>query len=181
MSQKELGARTPGELECVEQFIVTVRGRCVMLDTTLAALYGVKAKALNQAVRRNIARFPADFMFQLTAEEHGALRSQSVTLEPGRGRHRKYLPFAFTEQGVAMLSGVLHSSRAIEVNIHIMRVFVRLRETAVVHTSVLKELSKLCERVDVHDHAIGAIMGVLDELLQQPKRKARRIGFETEE
>lgn len=181
MSQVERGAGASAELERVAEFIVVLRGRCVMLDTALAALYGVSPKALNQAVKRNMARFPADFMFQVTPEEHAALRSQFVILEPGRGRHRKYLPFAFTEQGVAMLSGVLQSRRAIEVNIHIMRVFVRLREAAAVHSKVLTELNKLSDRVDIHDEAIGAIMGVLDEFLQQPSRATRRIGFETEE
>jgi len=179
MVQRELGARSPADLESVEHSIVSLRGQRVMLDMDLAALYGVPSKALNQAVRRNSTRFPSDFMFQLTTEEHAALRSQSVTLEPKRGRHRKYLPYAFTEQGVAMLSSVLRSSRAIEVNIHIMRVFVRLREKVEVYSRVLAELSMLRDRVDIHDESIGAIMNALDQLLRQPSRTTRRIGFET--
>ena len=105
--------RGPLPVEPVERHIVQVRGHKVMLDADLAELYGVPTKILNQAVSRNRARFPGDFMFQLTAAEHAAPRSQTVTLKRGRGRHRKYLPYAFTEQGVAMLSSVLRSQRAI--------------------------------------------------------------------
>lgn len=111
----------------IEKMIFIVRGHKVMLDTHLAGLYEVDTKALNRAVRRNIARFPDDFMFQLSAEEYRLLRSQIGALEKGRGKHRKYLPMVFTEQGVAMLSGVLHSNRAVQVNIAVMRTFVKLR------------------------------------------------------
>jgi ORF6N domain-containing protein len=119
--------------DTIESRILIVRGQRVMLDTHLARLYGVEAKALNQAVKRNADRFPADFMFQLAREEAAALRSQIVTLDDasgpprGRGRYAKYLPYAFTEQGVAMLSSVLKSKRAVQVNVEIMRAFVRLR------------------------------------------------------
>jgi len=102
--------------ERITRSIFVIRGQRVLLDADLAELYGVSTKVLNQAVRRNIDRFPADFMIQLSPEEAGSLRSQIVTLDAGRGRHRKYLPYAFTEQGVAMLSGVLHSPRAVAVN-----------------------------------------------------------------
>lgn len=102
--------------ERIEHSIVVVRGQNVMLDEVLARMYGVTPKVLNQAVVRNLHRFPDEFMFQLTAEEAAALRSQIVTIKPGRGQHRKYLPYACTEQGVAMLSSVLHSDRAVEVN-----------------------------------------------------------------
>lgn len=115
-------------MEHVAQMILLIREHKVMLDEDLAALYEVEVKVLNQAVKRNIERFPDDFMFQLTAEEAAPLRSQNVTLKTGRGKHRKYLPYAFTEQGVAMLSSVLHSDRAIHVNIEIVRAFVRLRQ-----------------------------------------------------
>lgn len=111
-----------------------------MLDTDLADLYQVPTKVLNQAVRRNKDRFPADFMFQLTADEFSALRSQIVTLDTGRGQHRKYLPYAFTEQGVAMLSSVLRSKRAVNVNIEIMRAFVRLRELLATHEDLANKL-----------------------------------------
>ena len=115
-------------VERIESAILAIRGRRVLLDSELAALYGVEVKVLNQAVKRNIERFPADFMFQLSAEEAAPLRSQIVTLKVARGLHRKYLPYAFTEQGVAMLSSVLRSPRAVQVNIEIMRAFVRLRQ-----------------------------------------------------
>ena len=112
----------PIPVERIEKVILLVRGQKVMLDKDLAVLYGVETRVLKQAVRRNRNRFPSDFMFELTKEENRSLRSQNVILEPGR--YSKYLPFAFTEQGVAMLSSILNSERAIEVNIAIMRVFV---------------------------------------------------------
>ena len=111
----------------IEGMIFVVRGQKVMLDENLAALYEVETKSLNRAVRRNIERFPEDFMFQLTADEHEVLRYQIGTLKSGRGAHRKYTPLVFTEQGVAMLSGVLNSERAIRVNVAIMRIFVKIR------------------------------------------------------
>ncbi|HLA51624.1 MAG TPA: ORF6N domain-containing protein, partial [Thermodesulfobacteriota bacterium] len=108
-------------LDPIAQRILLIRGHRVMLDSDLAEIYEVPAKRLNEQVRRNIKRFPPDFMFQLTPEEFTSLRSQNATLKIGRGQHRKYLPYAFTEQGVAMLSGVLNSERAIDVNVAIMR------------------------------------------------------------
>jgi len=119
--------KPPVPIEEISHHIVFVRGQRVILDEVLARLYQVETKVLNQAVRRNRERFPEDFMFQLTEAEFLVLRSQIVTLDKSRGKYRKYLPFAFTEQGVAMLSGVLKSKTAIEVNLAIMRVFVRLR------------------------------------------------------
>jgi ORF6N domain len=109
--------------------ILVIRGHRVLLDSDLASLYQVETKALTRAVRRNAKRFPEDFMFQLAAEETGSLRSQSGAFKTGRGKHRKYAPYVFTEQGVAMLSSVLNSDRAVQVNIEIMRAFVRLRES----------------------------------------------------
>jgi hypothetical protein len=109
----------PVSPERIEKSIFLIRGQKVMLDSDLAELYGVSTKVFNQAVKRNKDRFPSDFMFQLVKDEFDALRSQTVTLKSGRGRHRKYLPFAFTEQGVAMLSSVLRSRRAVRVNIEI--------------------------------------------------------------
>jgi len=127
-------------LEAIERRIFLIRGEKVMLDRDLAELYGVEVRTLKQAVRRNLQRFPVDFMFELTKEEELFLRSQSVTLK-GRGRHSKYLAFAFTEQGVAMLSSVLKSERAIEVNIAIMRAFVQMRQMVATHED-LKEKSR---------------------------------------
>jgi hypothetical protein len=123
-------------LERVERVICFVRGHKVILDSDFAAMYGVDPKALNQAVKRNIERFPEDFMFQLTAKEAENLRSQTVTSSSWGGR--RYLPFAFTEQGVAMLSGVLRSVRAVQVNIEIMRAFVRLRSMLQANTELAK-------------------------------------------
>jgi hypothetical protein len=113
--------------------ILVIRGHRVLLDSDLASLYQVETKALTRAVRRNAKRFPEDFMFQLAAEETGSLRSQSGAFKTGRGKHRKYAPYVFTEQGVAMLSSVLNSDRAVQVNIEIMRAFVRLRESVSKH------------------------------------------------
>lgn len=119
------------ELEQIKNNILEIRGKNIMLDKDLAKLYDVETKALKQAVRRNSNRFPEDFMFQLTKEEWVVLRSQSVTLEGGKGNHPKYLPFAFTEQGVAMLSAILNSQRAIQASIQIMRAFVMIRQWAI--------------------------------------------------
>ena len=115
MTDSDLGGKTPAAPVPIERAIVTVRGRRVMLDEALAVPHGVQTKVLNQAVKRNLDRFPEDFVFRLTAEEYAALRSQTVTIETGRGQHRKYLPYVFTEQGVAMLSSVLRSEKAVQV------------------------------------------------------------------
>lgn len=112
----------------LRQKIYAIRGQRVMLDNDLADLYQVPTFRLNEQVKRNKTRFPEDFMFQLTVDEYASLRSQIAILEKGRGKHRKYLPFVFTEQGIAMLSSVLNSERAVQVNIEIMRTFVMLRE-----------------------------------------------------
>ena len=120
-----------------------------MLDADLAELYDVPTKAFNQAIQRNMDRFPEDFMFQLTEEEFAGLRSQFVTSKKGRGG-RRYLPYVFTEQGVAMLSGVLNSHRAVQVNIAIMRAFVRMRETLTSHRGLAQRLNELLEHVDPH-------------------------------
>ena len=128
-------------VEQIEQAILLLRGQKVMLDRDLAALYGVQTKNLNKAVRRNLDRFPADFMFQLTSDETDALRFQFGTLK--RGQHFKYLPYAFTEQGVAMLSSVLSSQRAVQVNVAVMRAFVRLRETLSLHEELAYKLAEL--------------------------------------
>jgi phage regulator Rha-like protein len=119
-----------------------------MLDRDLAKLYGVETRVLLQSMRRNLNRFPSDFMFQLSAEESTALRSQIVTLKGGRGQHRKYLPYVFTEQGVAMLSSVLRSERAVQVNIEIMRAFVRLREMIATHKDLARKLEALEKKYD---------------------------------
>lgn len=162
-------------VERITRAIVLIRGQKVMLDEALAALYEVEVKALNQAVRRNAERFPADFMFQLTAEEAALLRSQIVTLKTGRGRHRKYRPYAFTEQGVAMLSSVLHSRRAVRVNVEIMRAFVRLRQMLETHADLARKLAALEKKYDTQ---FKVVFDAIRELMAPPEPKPkRRIGF----
>ena len=140
--------KTLVSIETIEQKILLIRGQRVMIDTDLAVLYEVPNKVLNQAVKRNLRRFPTDFMFQLNYQEVAALRSQIVTLKTGRGRHRKYLPYAFTEQGVAMLSSVLNSVRAIDVNINIMRAFVKLRYMVASNKELAIKLNELEKKYD---------------------------------
>jgi hypothetical protein len=157
--------------------IILLRGERVLLDSVLAHLYGVQVKVLNQAVRRNRSRFPTDFMFQLTAEEDRSLRSQTVTLKPSRGAHRKYRPFVFTEQGVAMLSSVLHSTRAVRVNIEIMRAFVQLRRMLVSNAELAGRLDELEKR---HDAQFKAVFQAIRELMMPPNAAPRRVGFRTQ-
>src|SRR6185312_9110615 len=147
----------------------------------LAALYGVEIRVLVQGVKRNLARFPEDFMFQLSAAEWSALRSQPATLKACRGQHRKYLPYAFTEQGVAMLSSVLRSERAIAVNIQIMRAFVRMRGFLASNRALARRLDELEARLEkklvTHDQAIAAILSAIRQLINPPAPKRRPIGF----
>jgi hypothetical protein len=166
-------------VERIEKAILLIRGQKVILDKDLAALYGVETRVLKQAVRRNKNRFPNDFMFELTKGENRSLRSQNVILKPGR--YSKYLPFAFTEQGVAMLSSVLNSERAIEVNIAIMRVFVRLREMMATHKELAFKLIELEERLEGHDEQIQSIFEAIRQLMTPPETSRRRIGFEAKE
>jgi len=168
-----------GDILRIETLIYLIRGQKVMLDSDLADLYGVETRALKQAVRRNRNRFPSDFMFELTKEENRALRSQNVILEPGR--YSKYLPFAFTEQGVAMLSTVLNSERAIEVNIAIMRVFVRLREMMATQKELALKLRELEGRIQDHDEQIVAIFEAIRQLMTPPETVRKKIGFEVKE
>jgi hypothetical protein len=164
----------------IEKAILLFRGQRVMLDRDLATLYGVETGALNRAVKRNVQRFPEDFMFQLTREEAERLRCQTGISKLGRGG-RRYLPFVFTEQGVAMLSTVLNSERAIEVNIAIMRVFVRLREMMATHKELAYKLAELEERLEGHDEQIQSIFEAIRQLMTPPERPRRRIGFEAKE
>ena len=162
-------------VERIAQSILLIRGQKAMLDEALAALYGVEVKVLNQAVRRNADRFPADFMIQLTAEETAFLRSQIVTLKTGSGRHRKYRPYAFTEQGVAMLSSVLRSKRAVRVNIEIMRAFVQLRQMLSSHADLARKLAALEKKYDAQ---FKVVFDAIRELTAPPEPpKKRPIGF----
>ena len=150
-------------LERITKAILLVRGQKVMLDSDLAQLYDVPTKALLQAVKRNEGRFPPDFMFQLDEPEHEALRSQSVTSKGGRGG-RRYLPYVFTEQGVAMLSSVLRSERAVLVNVEIMRAFVRLRQMVEDHQELARRVAELEHRYDSQFSAVfEAIRGLMED------------------
>ena len=162
------------EVEKIRHAVVRLRGQNVMLDSDLAALYGVDVKTLNQAVKRNRERFPEDFMFQLTRDEAGSLRSQIVTLDTGRGRHRKYLPKAFTEQGVAMLSSVLRSQRAVRVNIEIMRAFVQLRRMLGANEDLARKLDALEQK---YDGQFRVVFQAIRELMTPSEPPRRSIGF----
>ena len=166
-------------VETVVSKILFLRGEKVLLDRDLAELYGVETKQLKRAVRRNLPRFPSDFMFELTREEYNSLRSQFGTLN--RGAHSKYLPMAFTEQGVAMLSSVLNSERAIEMNIAIMRAFVHLRRMIASHEELGHKLVELEERLEKHDEDIGLIFNVIRELMTPPEKPPKKIGFKVSE
>ena len=160
----------------VEQKIFYIRGHKVMFDRDLALLYGVPTKRLNEQVKRNIKRFPQDFMFELTPEEVQTSRSQFATLK--RGQNIKYLPCVFTEQGIAMLSSVLNSDRAIAVNIAIMRAFVKLREVLATHKELAAQFKELERKVGTHDYQIAAIFEAIRKLMEPPPEKPKRpIGF----
>lgn len=159
----------------IESKMFMIRGQKVMLSHHLAELYEVEPRILNQAVKRNLERFPEDFMFQLSEEEDALLRSQTVTLKTGRGQHAKYLPYAFTEQGVAMLSSVLRSERAIQVNIEIVRAFVRLRQMLSSNAELERKLTALEKKYDVR---FKAVFEAIHELMSPPENKKKRpIGF----
>jgi hypothetical protein len=164
----------------ITRSILVLHGQRVLLDAELAALYGVETRTLIQAVQRNRARFPADFMFQLNAVEWLALRSQFVISKAGRGG-RRYPPYAFTEQGVAMLSSVLGSERAIAVNIEIMRAFVRMRELLSSTKELARRFAQLEARIDKklaeHDESITAILSAIRELMNPTPSKRGGIGF----
>jgi hypothetical protein len=187
-------------VQCIARAIYLLRGQKVMLDFDRAALYGVATRVLNQAVKRNAARFPGDFMFQLSAEETRSLRSQILTLDEqpalaeevaknrsqsvtGSLKHRegKSRPYAFTEQGVAMLSSVLKSERAVKVNIAIMRAFVKLRETLETNRELARKFEQLGRRVGKHDEEITAILEAIRQLMAPSKQSRHEIGFHVRE
>jgi len=163
----------PGEH--IQQAIHVIRGHRILLDSDLAGLYGVETKALNLAVKRNTQRFPADFMFQLTKQEYESLRLQIETSN-GRGG-RRYNPYAFTEQGVAMLSSVLRSERAIQVNIEIMRAFVRMRQFMVVNRELARKLGELESKVQTHDKHILALFEAIRLLMAPPVKTENKEPF----
>lgn len=162
--------------ERIEKSILFLRQKKVMLDADLAELYGVRTKNLIKAVKRNIERFPEDFMFQLTNQEVTNLRFQFGTSSfDGKWGGRRYPPYAFTEQGVAMLSSVLNSARAIRVNVDIMRTFVKLREIMSSHGELAKKIAELEKR---YDHQFKIVFDAIRELMAPPPVKSRKIGFD---
>jgi hypothetical protein len=163
--------------EVIERRIYLIRDQKVMLDRDLAGLYQVPTKALNQAVRRNLTRFPADFMFQLTTGELENWRSQIVTTNPAAKMGLRRPPYAFTEHGVAMLSSVLNSERAVQVNIVIMRAFIKLREMLATHKDLARKLDELERKYQAHDVQIKAVFEAIRKLIEQPAPPRRRIGF----
>jgi phage regulator Rha-like protein len=183
-------------IQTIQNRIYEIRGERVMLDRDLAALYETETKFLNLAVKRNIKRFPKDFMFQLSKEEFedlrfhietidkgdNPLRLQNETLKKGRGQHTKYMPYAFTEQGVAMLSGILNSDKAISMNIAIMRAFVEIRKVLLRENDLKEQMKQIKERLGEHDVQLNqiydAMENLLDERVDQRKWNDRnRIGF----
>ena len=182
-------------IKSIQNRIYEIKGERVLLDFDLAVLYEVPTKVLNQAVKRNIKRFPKDFMFQLTKEELEELRlqietsetgdssrSQIVTLKSGRGSNVKYLPYAFTEQGIAMLSGILNSDKAIAMNIAIMRAFVEVRRILIQETDLRIQLNQIRERIGEHDTQLNAIYDAMENLLDEKAAQKKfgdrkRIGF----
>ncbi len=184
----KVASPTPADypLASIASKILVLRGQKVMLDADLAALYGVETRVLVQAIKRNLARFPTDFMFQLKSAEFRVLRSQSVISsgpDPRGWGGRRSPPYAFTEQGVAMLSSVLRSERAITVNVAIMRTFVRLREALASNQELARRLDELESRIEkklsTHDQAITGILEAIRQLMQPPQASSRPIGFVT--
>jgi hypothetical protein len=164
-------------LEHIQKLIFVLRGQKIMLSQHLAELYGVPVGALNQAVKRNKARFPEDFMFQINQKEFEDLKSQIVT--SSWGGLRRALPYAFTEQGVAMLSSVLRSPRAVQVNIAIMRVFVQLRQLLSGHVELERKFADLERRIEGHDTTLRSLFEAIRQLISPPKKRRREIGYHT--
>lgn len=160
-------------VETITGKIYLIRGQKILLDRDLAKLYGVETRTVKQAVRRNIGRSPADFMFELSKREDDSLRSQSVILK-GRGSHSKYLSFAFTEQGVAMLSTVLKSERAIQVNIAIMRTFVKMRQILATHEDLRRKIEEMESK---YDQNFRIVFEAIQQLLKEDERPKQKIGF----
>lgn len=146
-----------------------------MLDSDLALLYGIETKVLKQSVKRNVSRFPIDFMFELTDLENNSLRSQIMTLKKERGEHQKYLPFAFTEHGVLMLSSVRKSDKAIQTNIQIMRIFTKVRQMLLDTTEIKVDILQIQKKLENHDKNIELVFSYLDELTEKKENESERI------
>ena len=186
---KDSGYLIPSER--LDNAILEIRGRKVMLSHDLAALYGVSTKAFNQAVKRNADRFPPDFMFQLTQEEAQALRSQSVTSNVAgsrsqivtlkRGSNIKYLPYAFSEHGAVMAATILNSPRAVEVSVFVVRAFVRLNRIAADQRRFALKLAEIEAKLATHDRSFQVVFATIKQLMQPPEPKKKRIGFVTDD
>ncbi len=177
--KKKLTLSIPSvSVQLIEHRIYLIRGQKVMIDTDLAELYGEPTKRINQQVQRNIERFPEDFMFQLSKSESESLRLQFATSKPGRGGRRS-LPYAFTEQGVAMLSSVLSSKRAIEVNIAIMRAFVKLRQILETNGELNRKFAAVVRKLSIHDKYFKVVFEELKKLTQAPVKERKQIGFKS--
>jgi hypothetical protein len=168
----------------IHNTIVFLRGKRVIIDADLAKFYGVATKVLNQAVKRNSIRFPDDFMFRLTEVEWNSLRSQIVTLEKGKGKHPKYLPYAFTEYGAVMAANVLSSSIAVQASIQVVRVFIKISEVLTTRKELAGKLEKLEHklenRLDKHDKEIHILFEAIKQLMQLPNPPRRKIGYKYE-
>lgn len=161
--------------ETISNKIYFIRNQKVMLDSDLAILYGIETKRLNEQVKRNISRFPEDFMFQLTEVEYKSSRSQIATLKNGRGFNLKYLPFAFTEHGVLMLSSVLKSDKAIQTNIQIMRIFTKVRQMLLDTTEMKIDILQIQKKLENHDKNIELVFSYLDELTEKKEDESERV------
>ncbi|KRD62894.1 DNA-binding protein [Flavobacterium sp. Root935] len=161
--------------ETISNKIYFIRGQKVMLDSDLASLYEVETKRLNEQVKRNLSRFPSDFMFQLTEIEYNSSRSQIATLKNGRGSNLKYLPFAFTEHGILMLSSVLKSDKAIQTNIQIMRIFTKVRQMLLDTTEIKVDILQIQKKLENHDKNIELVFSYLDELTEKKEDQSERV------
>ena len=169
------GSIVPSEI--IQNKIYLIHGKKVMLDSDIAELYGVSTKRLNEQVRRNIDRFPEDFMFILSKEESDSLRSQFATLKKGRGQHSKYLPYAFTEHGAIMAATILNSPRAVEMSIFIVRAFVKLREMFIQHKDLKHKIEEMEKK---YDSQFKIVFNAIKELMAPPEKQVRKIGFKIE-
>jgi hypothetical protein len=165
---------SPVPVEHIDRSILVIRGQRVILDEDLAVLYGVKAKRLNEQVKRNQDRFPQDFAFQLAAEEWVRLRSQFATLKTGRGAHRKYLPWAFTEHGAIMAATVLNSPLAVQISLHVVRAFVRMRSLLQSQEDIWRKITALEKK---YDRQFRSVFDAIRELMEPPPEARRTIGF----
>ncbi len=176
MEKKSEQTRAPAVIEAIEDKIYVIRGQRVMLDADLAVVYQVETRVLNQAVNRNLRRFPRDFIFQLTKDEFDSLISQTVTSKTGRGGRRK-LPYVFTEHGAVMLASVLNSPTAVEASIAVVRAFVKMRTILALHKDLARKIDQLARVAAEHDGHFEVVFQLLADIMHDPKKLKRDIGF----